>query len=1438
MKQVPKLLFNKQNRIETPTLILENKNFEKIGVITNASDLSCRIDFNGADEFSFTVQKESDGKTCLLWDEITDFKVLYIPELKERFEITVSLAQETMPYKTVTATGLCEAELSQLTVRSLEVNTESDISMSDYAPSVFYNEKDPEHSLLHRVLNDKAPHYKIGHVDDSLAHMQRTFSFSGSDIYSILTGEIAEEFDCVFFFDSLERSIHAYDLLNSCQNPNCDYLKTNHARYPYRGDFDTCPYCSESKYVRKGYGKDTSVFISNENLASQIALETNADSVKNCFYVEGGDEATNAALAMINPNGTSYIYSFYENTLKDMPEELVAKMKRYDDEYQDYNTSHSFEIEDKTALAKYNGLISRINTLFQYQEFYEDGNKNSDWFEPLPENGVLTGYPSVIRAIYNAIDLYGFVKDAMLPTVDIDGMGIDDSVTAIENGFAKGFPSDDGKTYFQNTIAVADTQNLYSSSAERAVEKTAKLFFSTAYYSVKTVTESYPDSHTSWTGHFILTSRTKKDADGNFEKRQSKSITLNIISSTEKGVAPDPYALYVQLAIRQKISDSDSLKSKQITGFDLTETDFKEQLQYYSYSELENLLSEFQSCIDVVTNLPDNSSLDNLHQKYYEFYFNRYNWIGDELGNRKSDLAVIEKMYVCNFNTEDTAVSENYPESVGLPGTQNPPASTVRGYLYDFQDATTTRLNFRNYIGEELYHLFCSYRREDSYSNSNYISDGLTNAEIIQRAQELLETANRELYTASHPQYSITASMDNLLELPEFEPLKNDFETGNFIRMEIDGNIYRLRLLSYSIHFDELQNIDVEFSTVKATVNGTNDIESVLSAASSMAGSYDSVKKQMAAADKSTRYIDNWIQYGLNATNVTYTNSDHQEALIDKHGILLREYDSISQEYSPYQAKFLSNGLYITNNNWATIRAGLGRFTYYDPERQKNVEDYGLIASTVAGKLIIGENLKIYNENSSVIIDKDGITLDGGHITWKNPIKRDAVEGLVSFQKNLGGCLGLGTNPTTITADSVISPKIGGGYAHWTNGQYSIVIDPNQQAGTGTQNNYLFCISENNNNNILMGVDTAGNAYFKGEIETRSGKIGGFHVDDNSIYNGILGSSGSVMVSTGSATMKSIGGSPNISGWAFTAGNAFGVTNTGAVYTNNISATGGSFTGMSLTDSISFYDTTGLTCGDISLKSGNMAISGNSSINISASRTLTLYGGIAVYMESSDINMKADGINMSGTLSVSGNSSMNHCYIKSVANGGNVNHGNSLYHPIVTIPLENPRAVSYINSNSDGTIQVGGQFGNSSWSSVKIGSSSSDIRLKENISDTAECALDTLMKIKMHQFDWIRSGTHQKIGFIADELEEIDIHFAFGGGYEEDGSMNVKSVDTFYMMGYVVKAIQELASWKSQKERHDANQQTEIASLKAENAQLKSQIAFLTEQMETILRKQ
>lgn len=87
----------------------------------------------------------------------------------------------------------------------------------------------------------------------------------------------------------------------------------------------------------------------------------------------------------------------------------------------------------------------------------------------------------------------------------------------------------------------------------------------------------------------------------------------------------------------------------------------------------------------------------------------------------------------------------------------------------------------------------------------------------------------------------------------------------------------------------------------------------------------------------------------------------------------------------------------------------------------------------------------------------------------------------------------------------------------------------------------------------------------------------------------------------------------------------------------------------------------------------------------------------------------------------------------------------------------------------------------------------SDIRLKDNVKDSEINALEVVNKMKVRQFDW-KKGGHQNIGFVADELEEIDPNLALGGGYDENGEMDVKQINTSYLMNYAVKAIQELSA--------------------------------------------
>lgn len=121
-------------------------------------------------------------------------------------------------------------------------------------------------------------------------------------------------------------------------------------------------------------------------------------------------------------------------------------------------------------------------------------------------------------------------------------------------------------------------------------------------------------------------------------------------------------------------------------------------------------------------------------------------------------------------------------------------------------------------------------------------------------------------------------------------------------------------------------------------------------------------------------------------------------------------------------------------------------------------------------------------------------------------------------------------------------------------------------------------------------------------------------------------------------------------------------------------------------------------------------------------------------------------------------------------------------------------------------LEVRGQFtGAKNFVTSKFysGSAPSDIRLKENVKASETDALETVNRMKVRQFDWKErmGGWHQNIGFVADELEEIDPNLALGGGYDENGEMDVKQINSPYLLNYAIKAIQELSAKVDEQEK-------------------------------------
>lgn len=147
--------------------------------------------------------------------------------------------------------------------------------------------------------------------------------------------------------------------------------------------------------------------------------------------------------------------------------------------------------------------------------------------------------------------------------------------------------------------------------------------------------------------------------------------------------------------------------------------------------------------------------------------------------------------------------------------------------------------------------------------------------------------------------------------------------------------------------------------------------------------------------------------------------------------------------------------------------------------------------------------------------------------------------------------------------------------------------------------------------------------------------------------------------------------------------------------------------------------------------------------------------------------------------------------------------------PIATAGTEGKK-IAYIASgttmSSDGFevdhLEIRGQFATKSYYTRKFysGSAPSDIRLKENIEDSEVNALELVNRMQVRQFDW-KKGGHQNIGFVADELEKIDPKLALGGGYDENGKMDVKQINSPYLLNYAIKAIQELNAKVDEQEK-------------------------------------
>ena len=903
------------DHIAPSTVILSTVWHKHLGIIHNIPDgIHNVFNMNSFDEISFDVYKEVDGKPCELWDKIVNNKYVYIPEHDTYYEIYVSVDDNTSTIKHITGKSSGETELSNRKLRNFHINDDIDINYTEryaisngsvyekndqgvvdfaydtdnttllpgqtepYKATVFYRPIDTEEdsaylqmkkrrsSLLHRVLADKCPDWEVGEVDDTLLNIQRTYTADNTSIYDFLTNVVGKEIECLFLFDTTHRKINVYDLDNKCLD--CGY----------RGSFyDKCPKC-ESTNFRKGYGKDTGIFLSTGNFATQINLSANGDSIKNCLKMSAGDDLMTATVRNINPNGSDYIYHFSKAMYDDMPEELVDGLKSYS------------ELCEKRQ-PEYKALTSE---LYQLQQ-----------------------------------DIL-YLKDSMMPETPIPG---ETTAAAQLSKLISAISS--------SAVSVQDLKSLSQSSADSAVVGYAKVLVDPRY-TVELVGKTYlsdiSGTARTWKGVFkVKALGTSDDAEDPDEATASDKTIVSVNGN---------YETFLKQKIEKSLDRTDA--SFQTLFKIKKDSKFKEELTKYSLNRLLSFKNTYDSVLEILVKMEVNESNKDfygadLYNTLYLPYYNKAQLIQQEADVRDAQVKAKEE--------ESDKVEAQ-------------------------RKAIRDELNFANYLGNDLFKVFCAYRKEGEYNNPNYISDGLETDQLIQRAQEFFDVASDEVKKASELELSISETLNNLLNLKEFRDYKDSFEIGDWLMTEVDEEPYRLRLVSVDYDEKSPNSISFQFSNIDRQHSISDSIQDILNKAQSIASSYNYVAHQAAQGDEANNDVTEMKETGVDSSTYNITAGANGKVQIDEHGIVLKDYDEINGEDYPEQLKIINNMIAFTKDNWETVEAAIGKIRFM--LNNEEMESYGVNAQTlIAGIMIAGD---IYSKNWEQHKSGNRIVSTGTHI--------------------------------------------------------------------------------------------------------------------------------------------------------------------------------------------------------------------------------------------------------------------------------------------------------------------------------------------------------------------------------------------------------------------------------------------------------------------------
>ena len=590
---------------------------------------------------------------------------------------------------------------------------------------------------------------------------------------------------------------------------------------------------------------------------------------------------------------------------------------------------------------------------------YDEYNALNEKYQP--------EYAKLMEDIYECLDKELYYTSGMMPSIE------NKPTTSTEQA---------AKLTEANLSPLGLSQVISSTSSatvNSALKSYAKVFIKNGYFKVEVNEGSFSYegidqdgyAYGYWYGNFKVTDYADED-----DTALSSMIKIKVY---------DNYKTFLEQKIDKMLA---SEKNQEENIYDVLSikdlTAFKNALKLYSLNRLTSFYDSIQGAIDILIENGQGEKEGLFYNDLYTPYKDKLTACSNEISERQKTI----DGYVTTRNSKEKRRNE----------IQN-------------------LLNFKEYLGKDLYNEFCSFKREDLYKNDNYISDGFSNAELFSKAKEFISVAKTELYKSGEQQHTITGTINNFLKMDEFKPIIDKLKLGNFIRVGIDGEVYRLRLISVGTSFSDLSHISLTFSDVTKAKDVIDQAKEILEKSASMSTTYNKVLNQMKTNEETNLMVSNWVNEGLDLTNLKIVNNSiNQNVVFTSTGMLARRQDDITGLYDPEQLKLVNSTIAFTTDNWQSVSTALGKIIYIDPTTGEEKTSYGLNAETLVGKFILGENLGIYNDKNTLRVDENGFVMNAITNTG------EAIRKMFDLQVNGNSVMSLDTG-----GNFKLSPTVGFG---------------------------------------------------------------------------------------------------------------------------------------------------------------------------------------------------------------------------------------------------------------------------------------------------------------------------------------------------------------------------------------------------------------------------